>query len=283
MLDTINNILAQLIAWLNVPMNAVGSFLGPMMESLPGWLSNTIISAFIGVIAMFFVKYTSNQEGIGRVRDAIKANMLILKLYKDEISVTMKAIGCVFPQAFLVMFYWIRPVLFMTVPVMLIMAQMSLWYQARPLKPGETAVVTISLDDADSLAGVSIANLLGAEVIVGPVRIISENEVSWTIRAGQPGQHEIIFRVGDQQIEKSLTVGSGLIAVSGIRPGWTWHKILEYPAEKPLPADSGVKAISISYPDRQSYTHGTNWWVGFLFLASIVAGLLVKPFFKVRI
>ena len=283
MLDTINNILAHFITWLNVVMNGIAAVLAPMMSSLPGWLSNTIISAFIGVIAMFFVKYTSNQDAIGRTRDSIKANMLVLKLYKDEISVTMKAIGCVFLQAFMVIFNWVRPVLFMTAPVLLIMAQMSLWYQAQPLQPGQEAIVTMTLAQGDDMPPVSIALMEGAEVTVGPVRIPGENEVSWKIRATEPGEHQMIFQVAGQEIEKSLTVGSGLMAVSSIRPGWSWHQILFYPAEKPLAPETGIKSISITYPDRVSWTHGTDWWMAFLFAGTIVFGLIVKPFFKVRI
>ena len=49
---------------------------------------------------MIIFKYTSNQKAIGRVRDHIKANMLALKLFKDDMSVTFKSQGRVFGGAF---------------------------------------------------------------------------------------------------------------------------------------------------------------------------------------
>jgi len=70
--------IAQIIAWINVPANALGKFFLAPIGMLPGWLSNTIISAVAGVILLIVFKYTSNQSAIGRVRDNIKADMLAL-------------------------------------------------------------------------------------------------------------------------------------------------------------------------------------------------------------
>ena len=57
----------------------------------PRWLSLVLLSAVVGVIALIVVRYCSNQAAIGRVKDDIKANMLSLKLFKDELRVVLKA------------------------------------------------------------------------------------------------------------------------------------------------------------------------------------------------
>jgi len=56
-----------------------------------------------------------------------------------------------------------------------------------------------------------------------------------------------------------------------------------YPDEKPFPADSPVKSISLDYPDRKSFTSGTDWWIAYFFVMSLIVALIFKPMLKVKI
>jgi uncharacterized membrane protein (DUF106 family) len=126
------DVLTRIVSWLNIPMNALGEFLRLPITKLPGWLSNTVISAVVGILLLIIFKYTSNQKAIGRVRDGIKANMLALKLFKDSMAVTLRSQGQLFKGAFSLLFHAIRPMLVMIVPVLLILSQMGMWYQQCP-------------------------------------------------------------------------------------------------------------------------------------------------------
>ena len=277
--------LAQIITWLNVPANALGRFLLAPLGVLPGWLSNTIASAVVGVVLLIIFKYTSNQRAVGRVRDNIKANMLALKLFKDDISVTFQAQGRLFAGAFLLLFHAVRPMLVMIVPVSLVLGQLGLWYQSRPLLQGEQAVVVMELNDGSSSfrPEVSVEPASSVEVVMGPVEVLSKRQIYWEVKAIQNGYHRIIFRVGQQRFEKELAIGDGFMRVSSERPGWHWADILTHPLERPFGPDSIVRSISIDYPQRLSRTSGTNWWLIYFFIASLVFALIFKPFFKVRI
>jgi len=279
------NFFAHIMTWINIPMNVLGKYALALIAVLPGWLSNTIVSAVTGVVLLIIFKYTSNQRAIGRVRDDIKANMLALKLFKDSISVTLQAQGRVFRGAFLLLLHAIRPMLVMIVPISLLLAQMGLWYQFRPLQRGEQTVVTMKISGKiDSpLPKVSIEPISAAEITMGPVRIFSKREISWKIRARENGYHRIVFKVDEQQFEKELAIGDGFMRVSAERPRWQWSDILLHPLEKPFGPDSVVKSISIDYPDRLSRTSGTDWWLIYFFVASLVFALIFKPFLKVRI
>ena len=279
------NFLAQIVTWINVVTNTLGKFLLAHIGVLPGWLSNTIVSAVAGVVLLTIFKYTSNQSAIARVRDGIKANMLALKLFKDSISVTLKAQGQLFKGAVLLLVHAIRPMLVMIVPVSLLLSQMGLWYQSRPLSPGEETVVTMKLNDniETSWPDVSLESTPAADVIIGPVRVLSKRQIYWKIKAIENGCHRINFQVGQQQIGKELAIGDGFMRVSAERPGWHWADILLHPWEKPFRGDSVVQSISIDYPDRPSLTSGTDWWLIYFFIASLVFALIFKPFLKVKI
>jgi len=250
--------LAQIITWLNVPLNAAGELLTVFVAAVPGWVSNTVISAVMGVLLLVLWKYTSNQDAIGRVKDDIKANMLALKLFKDNISVTLQAQGRAFKGAGGLLFHAIRPLLVVIVPICLIMAQMALWYQARPLLPGEEALVIMQLNgDIDSAwPDVSIASMPTADVTIDQTRAFTERQIYWKIKARENGLNNIVFQANNEQVEKQLAIGEGFMRVSLQRPGWHWFDIFENPSEKPFGPDSIVQSISVEYP-AVSYTHLT--------------------------
>jgi len=281
----VNPALAPLFTWINTAINAVAGVVLAPIGMMPGWLSNTIISAVTGVLLLIIFKYTSNQRAIGRVKDDIKANLLALKLFKDELSVTFQAQGRVFWGALRLLRHSVRPLLVMIVPVSLELAQMALWYQWRPLLPGEETLVTVKVagEPESEMPAVRIVSLPGAEVAIGPVRIRSKREVCWEIRAGESGRHQIVFEADGQRIEKQLVVGDGFMPVSAVRPPRNWTAILLHPAEKPLAGDSVVQSITIDYPARRSWTSGTDWWLAYFFAASLLFALIFKPLLKVRI
>ena len=277
--------LAYIIRMLNVPMNALGRVLLAPVAVLPGWLSNGIISAIVGVALLLLFKYTSNQKAIGSVRDKIKANMLALKLYKDSISVMLSSQVRIFKGAGLLLLHAIRPMLIMIVPMSLLLGQMGLWYQKRPLLEPEEALVTVQLAGcADSdWPEVKISSIDGAEIAMGPIRVFSKRRVYWKVKATTSGQHNIVFLVDGHSFEKELVVGDQFMRVSIQRPALNWEDVLLNPWERPFSKDSIIQSISIDYPDRISKTSGTNWWIGCFFVMSMVAALICKPFFNVKI
>ena len=274
-----------LITWVNVVTNAVGGLLLAPVATVPGWLSITVISAVLGVLLLVIFKYTSNQKAIGRVRDDIKANLLAVKLFKDSISVTFRSQARVFAGSFKLLFYAIVPMLVMIVPVCLILSQMGLWYQARPLRPSdEPVMVKLKLNNnLDTSPQVTLESLPAARTMIGPVRVFSKKEIYWKIKPIEDGNYNLIFHVGGRRYEKQLAVGEGFMRLSPIRPGPDFSDILLYPLERPFTPDSAVYSISIFYPERDSRISGTNWWIVYFFIASMIFAFIFKPLLKVRI
>lgn len=279
------NFFAQIITWINVPVNALAGPLLAPIGMLPGWLSNTIISAVVGVVLLVIFKYTSNQKAIGRVRDDIKAHVLALKLFKDSISVTLRAQGRVFSGSLRLLFHAILPMLVMIIPVSLLLGQMGLWYQYQPLQLGQESIITMKLNgNIGSLwPDVSLEPMPAAEVTMDQVRVLSKREICWKIKVRESGYHSIVFKVDEQTIKKELAIGDGFMRVSAQRPGLHFTDILLHPRERPFGPDSIVQSISIDYPDRISRTSGTDWWLIYFFVTSLVFAFIFKPFLKVRI
>jgi hypothetical protein len=293
--------LAQLVVWVNMATNALGSVIFAPIAVLPGWLSAVLISAVVGLLLLVIFKYTSPQRSIKAIRNDTKANLLALKLFKESASVTLQAQGRILLGSALSVLLAIGPVLIMLIPVSLIWGQLSLWYQPRPLRPGEQTVLTLKLK-ADSdvpLAAASTAGLatspLGqgpilaasaliprkampdvrlestraVEVTIGPVRSLSKREVFWKIKALEPGYHHLVFQVDGQTVDKELAIGDGYMRVSMQRPGWYLTDVLENPAEQPFSPDSTVQWIEVDYPKRSWWTSSMIAWFIYWFVAAL--------------
>jgi hypothetical protein len=277
--------LALLALVLSTLANAVGRPLLSFIAAVPGWLSATLVASVTGATLLVIFKYTSNQAAIKRVRDDIDANLLALKLFKDATPVVLAAQADMLRGAFRLFVFALVPMLVMMLPVLLLLGQLSLWYQHRPLRVGEEAVLVLKLSGGprDPIPDVELGNTAAAEVVRGPVRVPSKREVVWVVKACQKGSHLLGLRAADQTITKKLEVGDGFMRVSRRRPAWDWYDILLNPAEPAFGLSSLVQSVEIDYPDRLSRTSGTDNWVIYWFAVSMVAAFCAKPFLKVNL
>jgi hypothetical protein len=276
---------AQVVAWLNAGAGVLGGLLLAPIGWLPGWLSATLVAVVTGVLLLVVFKYTSNQRAIKAVRDDIKANLLALKLFKDNMAVTFRAQGGLLLGACRLFLLAIVPMLVMAVPVTLLLGQLSLWYQARPLRVNEEAVLTLKLNGADDdpWPDVRLEPPAAVAVTVGPVRVRSQREICWEFKGRKPGQHVLLFYVDGQRVEKELAIGDGFMRVSAKRPGWDVGEALLHPGEPPFPPDSPVRSIEIDYPERSSWVYGSNSWVIYWFVVSLVAALFFRRWLNVQV
>src|SRR5262245_1939366 len=136
------DLLTQIVLWLNSLANVLGRFALAPLAALPDWLSVTFASVVCGALFLLAFKYTWRQHGIKQVKDDIEANLLSLKLFKDNAGLAVRAQGRILFAAFQLLMYSLVPMLVMLVPVLLILGQLALWYQDRPLQVGEDAIVT---------------------------------------------------------------------------------------------------------------------------------------------
>jgi hypothetical protein len=273
------------VAWLNAAAGAVGRWALAPIGLVPGWLSATLVAAVTGLGLLVVFKYTSNQRAIRRVRDDVKAHLLALKLFKESTSVTLRAQGRILLGAWRLLLLSVVPMLVMIVPVCLLLGQLALWYQSRPLAVGEEAVMTLKLNgEADSpWPEVRLEPTTAMEVTVGPVRVLSQREVCWNVRALEHGYHRLVLHVGDRALDKEMAVGDGFMRVSAERPAWQWTRMLLHPGERPFAPDSPVHSVAIDYPERSSWTSGTDWWVVYWLVVSLVAAWCFRSWINVNI
>ncbi len=277
----LNPVLSPLLSLLNPPCTKAGDVVYALLDALPVWLGLTLISAVVGVVVLVIFRYTSNQPAIGRAKDDIKANLLALKLYKDELRVMFQAQGRLLWAIARLQRYVLTPVIVMALPMLLGLAQMGIRYQWRPLRPGERTLVKVILSPGSANPGeAKLEPNPGAIVEVGPVP--GAGDVVWRIRGGEPGRHTLRFDLDGRIVEKQLVVGRRFQRVSAIRPGRNWTTQLLHPVEPMLPVDSPAQSIEILYPSVDSWIYGADYWVLYFFVISMLVALVLRPVFKVR-
>ncbi len=278
-------LLNQFIRIINIFTNTLGGILFAPIAMVPGWLSITIISAIFGVLLLSVFKSTSNQEAITHIRDDVKANLLAIKLFKDSTFATFNSQIKLLSGSLKLLFYSVIPMMIMIIPVSLILVQLGLWYQFRPITAGdEYIIVKLELNEkSETFPQVILESNPAAEIAAGPVRILSRKEVYWKIKPLENGNHYLTFMVGDLQLNKSLAVGNHLMRLNPKRPGHDFMDRLLYPLEKPFEKDSIVQSISVEYPERNSRVYGTDCWVLSLFIISMISALIFKPLLNVRL
>jgi hypothetical protein len=276
--------LMGLLSGVNVAANALFGVVFAPVANLPGWLSLTIISAVLGAVIFVIFTLTANRRAFARIIDDIKANILAVFLFKDSISVTMRCEARLLGCSGRLLWYSLFPVLVMSVPLILVLSQMAMWYQNRPAITGADRVqVQLTLSGRpEAWPDIVLEDHPAVQVLAGPVRLFSRGEVYWEVTPLADGDHDLVFRVAGAQYRKRFSAGEGFMRLSPKRPAAQIFDVLLYPLERPFPSGSLVSAISISYPDRDSKIYGTNWWVLYFCVASMIFALLSKPFIKIR-
>ncbi len=131
-MDYINYILNSLFDVFFYPFGSIDSIYGLCA-----------ISLLTAIIALPIFKYTSNQEGIKRVKARIMGHLLELRLFKDDIRIILSAQKDILKHNMIYLRYTLKPLIFMMIPIVVIFIHTAVRYEYRPLHPGDLLFATI--------------------------------------------------------------------------------------------------------------------------------------------
>ena len=124
----------------------------PFLAFAPIW-ALTAISLVTGVVMVWVFGKLSDQTTIKSIRETIRGNLIAVRLFQSDIGVMLRLQRRIFGDTFRYMRYALVPMVVLLVPVVMIMTQLNLRFAARPLEPGETALVKAYVRDAAVLEG----------------------------------------------------------------------------------------------------------------------------------
>jgi hypothetical protein len=255
----------------------------PFRSLAPVW-ALTAISAGAGIFLVWLFGKTSDQEQIKAVRDRIRGNLIGVRLFQHDIGVVLGLQRRIFADTFGFMRLALVPLLVMLVPVVLIMTQLALRFDVRPLSPGESVVLKAIVRDASLLdQPLSLEVPEGVTVETPPVRVLTNPEVAWRVRVDTAGDHVLRVHIGDEALEKELSGGGGWRSIGQLRTTNPLDALL-YPGEPPIDAGHQIETIEVAYPplEMSLLGFGFNWLIGF-FVLSMFFGFAFKGVLGVEV
>ena len=257
--------------------------LSPFSDLSPIW-GLLAVSVLTGIVMVLIFKYTSNQSAIRSTKDKISAYFMEIRLFKDDLGLMLDSQKRILRTNLTYMRYSVTPMLVMIVPVLLILVQLGIRYAARPLKPGESALVELKLAETASAAGIPISVDTGEGLRQETPLMRMSGEVSFRIGAVEEGEHELSILAGDRRVSKTIVVSRQVRHVYTAKAQPSFMGALLYPGQPPLPEGSEIEEIRVELPPQtvKVFDWNMNWLVVF-FLASIIAGYSLKGVFKVEV
>ncbi len=267
---------------MDAAINTVGQLFGALFDGMMvplqalslGW-SLAIISTLMGAVMLVVFKYTGDPDLLYTSIKRQQAYMMEMRLFDREPKLVFKAMGNLFWWNFKSIVALLGPMLWVTVPMVLLFFQMEHYYGMRPLEPGESVVVTVKFQSPEDIDEVSLESGSGAEVETDAVLATRRAMASWRVKGLEEGHHTLVLTVGETTYEKSLDVGTERVRVSK-RRAYEGPDALVYPVEPKLDAGP-VSWIDVRYPTTDTPWLGTEMhWLLWLVIVSLVGALIVR-------
>jgi uncharacterized membrane protein (DUF106 family) len=256
-------------------------------RSLNPWWAMIFISLLTGLLMLFIFRLTSNQAGIRAAKDRIKAHLLEMRLFKDNLRVTLGSQRQILAANLRYLGYSAKPMLVMIVPLVLILVQLNFWFGYEPLAVGEPAILKVRLVGQASpmKTDLQLQAPPSIRIETPPLRLEGERETEWRIRPQAAGMARLTISAPGVIYEKSVFAGgASLSRLTPVRVKRNFLDELFHPGEGALAAGGPVQSIEVVYPARRLPLLGLrlHWLVAY-FALSIVLGFALKRPFKVEI
>jgi uncharacterized membrane protein (DUF106 family) len=242
-----------------------------------------VVSLVVGLLMVVLFGYTSDQKAIGIAKDQLKAHLLAVRLYRDQIPVVMGSYGKILRGTGRYLKLAFKPLLYVIIPITLLIVQIDRYLGATAIPPNVPFLLTVRTG-SDVLNDVTLDLPYEITMSAPPVHVPAENEIVWRLVGSKEGKYEVKIAAAGQSIAKAVCVGSGLPRISTFRlRGHFWKRMFSS-AEPALPESSPIESISINYPDRniEIAGYGMNW-IWLFFILSMIAGFIFKEILGIKI
>ena len=176
------------------------------------------ISLVIGLLMVVVFRYTSDQKAIHVAKDRLKAHLLALRLFQDQIPVVLRSYVRIVLATGRYLRLAFKPLLFVIVPLTFLIVQLDRYLGSMPVEAGQPFLVKVRLDNPNTLNEASLQLPDGLSTTASAVHVPSESEVAWRVVAEKPGEYKVNVQAADQTFSKRVVVGSRLVALVASPP-----------------------------------------------------------------
>ena len=257
----------------------------PLGRASPA-LALLAVSLFTAIVMLLIFRATSNQQAIRQTKGRIKAHLLEILLYNDNLGMVFRAQGSVLLYSFKYLGHAMVPMAAIVVPLGLIVTQSSHFFQSKPPAPHDSVQVTATLTRwvPEVAEAVSIGMPDGLVLETPALRIPEKKQVVWRIAARESGDFDITINTPAGSFTKQLIVADSYRWLSRARVRPTLARAFLHAAEPPLDRGASLDSIEVEYaPARIEIGFIRAHWLVHFLVFSMLFALMVKPVLKVEI
>ena len=249
-------------------------------------LALSVISLVVGVVIIFIFKHTSNQKEIRRTRDRVRARILEMRIYQNDLVLIHKALFGAMAANLAYLRVSLKAIVVLIVVVGLVFIQLDERYGRRALEPGETTLLTVQLKNGLDPVSLPVYMAAGDGLVATapPVRVSTDRAIHWRLRAAATGTQEVTLNALGKSYRMPVRVEVSNTAIGRNRKtGAVWSPLL-HPSLPRLPEDSPIERVSLDYPSAQYTLFGwkTHWLVVFI-VFSFIGALVPKFLLKIEV
>jgi len=242
-----------------------------------------VISIVVGLLMVVLFRYTSNQKAIRIAKDQLKAHLLAVRLYQDQLPVVLASYGRMLRGTGRYLRLAFTPLLIVILPITFLIVQLDRYFGWTPLAPGQSFLVTARAKTVEDLDTLALQLPEELKITAPAVHIPADKRVVWRVEAAKNGAYNLKVTAADHAVEKSLLVSPALARVSPERLRAPYWKRMFVSGESTL-SDGAVQSIAVDYPVRTIAFAGFEWnWIWLFFVLSLVAGFLFKSVLGIEI
>ncbi len=249
-----------------------------------------LLSVVVGLLMIVLFGYTSDQKAIGIAKDQLKAHLLAVRLYRDQLPVVMGSYGKILRGTGRYLKLAFKPLLYVIVPITLLIVQLDRYLGLTSIQTNAPFLLTARVNNPGELDNISIELPPEIAVSAPPVHVAAENEIVWRLVATREGSYEVKLATGGQSAASSVTktvrVSSQLARISPERlRGHFWERMFSS-GESALPPNSAIESIAVDYPERNIPLGIAGYemnWIWLFFILSMIAGFIFKELLGIEV
>ena len=243
-----------------------------------------LVSLITGFLMVLVFRYTSDQKAIRIAKDQLKAHLLAVRLFQDQLSVVLVSYGRILRGTGRYLRLALKPLLVAIVPLILLITQLDHYLGTVAFSQGKAFLIVASVANAENLEGVMLNLPPQLTASAPPLHVPAAKKVYWRVVASKQGRYDANVQIGDRSFSKQVIVATELARLSPLRVRDNVWERLFTSAEPALPESSPIQSIAVNYPERLINFAWLQWnWIWLFFVLSIVAGFLFKSLMGIEI
>ncbi len=198
--------------------------------------------------------YTSNQKAIKIAKDQLKAHLLAVRLFQDQLHVVMGSYGRILRGTGRYLKLAFMPLLYVIIPITLLIVQLDRYLGSTGFQTNVAFLVTVRVSNPDALNDISLELPTEITMTAPAVHVPAAREIVWRLAPTKEGTYEVRVAAAGQNVTKTVRQiwrGCRWCACAGTsgreclaRPN------LRYPTiARSSPSQSTIQSATLTSPD----------------------------------